>query len=121
MSNSRVSGRLFFKVDGQQYSVSASVSYNLGRPKRESFSSSAHEHFYKEVPQVPYIEGEVIDNGSLDVAKFMDLSDATITAELRNGKTVVVRNGWQAGEGTVNAEESKMPFKFEGQSAEEVK
>ncbi|WP_261840950.1 phage tail tube protein [Aliamphritea ceti] len=121
MSNKLVSGRIFFKVDGQQYSVSAGITYNLGRPKRESGSDSSFEHHFKEVAQVPYISGELFDNKSLDVAKFLDLDNATITAELATGKSIVLRNAWQTGEGEVNAEEGKIPFKFEGESAEEVK
>jgi len=117
----RVAGRLFFSIDGQQYSVKAGVTYNLGRPKRESMSDASHKHFYKETAQVPHISGDLIDNGSVDVAKFLELDGVTITAELANGKTVVLRNAWQSSEGDVGTEESSLSFKFEGESAEEIK
>ncbi len=121
MSNNRVAGRIFFKVDGQQYSVKASITYNLGVAKRESMSDAAHEHFYKETAQVPYIAGELVDKNSVDVAMFLALDEVTITAELANNKTIVLRDAWQTGEGEVNAEEGMLGFKFEGKSAEEVK
>jgi hypothetical protein len=120
MSNSRIAGRIFFSVDGQQHAVGASITYNLGRSKRESMSSSAHEHFYKEAAQVPYIAGELIDKGTLDVAKFLDLDGVTITAELANSKTIVLRDAWQVGEGEVNGEEGMISFRFDGKSAEEL-
>lgn len=117
----RVSGTIIFKVDGQQYSVFAGISYSLGRAKRESFTDSAHEPHYKEVGQVPFIAGELIDKNSVDVAKFLEVDEVTITAELANGKTIVLRDAWQVGEGEVNAEEGKIPFRFEGKSAEELR
>lgn len=116
----RVAGRLFFSIDGQQYSVKAGVTYNLGKAKRESMSSAAHKHFYKETPQVPSISGDLIDDGSIDVSKFLELDGVTITVELANGKTIVLRNAWQSGEGQVSTEESNISFKFEGESAEEI-
>lgn len=120
MSNSRVAGRIFFKVDGQQYSVGASVTYNLGLPKRESGSDSSFEHYYKEKPQVPYVSGELLDRNSVDVAKFLALDEVTVTLEIANGKTIAFRDGWQAGEGEINAEEGMIGFKFEARSAEEI-
>ncbi len=117
----RVAGRLFFSINGQQHSVKAGVTYNLGRPKRESMSDASHKHFYKESAQVPHISGDLIDNGSVDIATFLELDGVTITAELANGKTIVLRNAWQSAEGDVGTEESNVSFKFEGESAEEIK
>jgi hypothetical protein len=117
----RVAGRLFFKIDGQQYSVKAGITYNLGRPKRESMSDAEFNHYFKETAQVPSISGELIDKGDVDLAAFLELDGVTITAELANGKTIVLRNAWQTAEGETNTEESTVSFKFDGESAEEIK
>ncbi len=122
MSNpNRVAGQIFFKVDGQQYSVKGGMTCNLGRPKREGKRDASYEHYYTEKPQVPFIEGEIIDRKDLDVAKFLDLDGVTVTLELANGKTITLRNAWQAGDGNGGTEEASIAFKLEGKSAEEVR
>lgn len=121
MSKNRVAGRLYFKVDGQQHNVKAGITYNLGKPKRETISTAAHKHLYKETPKVPFIAGELIDTGDLDLGVFQELDGVTITAELANGKTIVLRNAWYADDGDANSEEATVGFRFEGESAEEVK
>jgi predicted heme/steroid binding protein len=120
MSN-KIAGKIYFKVDGHQYHATGSFSYGLGGSKKETMSTSDHEHFFKEKAKVPFIEGEIIDKNTIDVATFLELDGVTVTAELANGKSIVLRDAWQVGEGDVNGEEGKIPFRFEGKSAEEVK
>lgn len=120
MSSNRIAGRLFFLIDGKQYSVKAGVTYNLGKPKREGMSDASHEHFFKETPQIPFCSGDLIDKDTVDVEKFLELDGVTVTLELANGKTIVFRNAWHAGEGTISTEEANMPFKFEAKSAVEI-
>jgi len=43
-----------------------------------------------------------------------------VIAELANGKTVVLRSAWYAGEGKVNTAESEIDARFEGLSGEEI-
>jgi hypothetical protein len=75
---------------------------------------------YKETTVTPYIEGEIVDNSTLDMADLYAADDDTITLELGNGKMVVLRNSWYAGDGAANANEGKIPVRFEGKSCEEV-
>ena len=119
MANNRVSGALYFKIDGVQHRAQGNFTYNLGRPKREAKLGPDGVHGYKSMPQVPFIEGEITDSSDLDVAELLDLEDSTVTLELANGKTIVVRNAWQANEGNVGTEEANIAVRFEGMSGEE--
>lgn len=119
MSN-RISGVIFFKVDGAQYNAKGNFTYNLGRAKREAVMGSDTVHGYKETPQVAFIEGEISDSASLDLAKLVTLDGVTVTLELGNGKVIVLRDAWYAGEGTGNSEEANIGVRFEGLGAEEV-
>jgi hypothetical protein len=76
-------------------------------------------HGYKEVPQVPFIEGKITDSSDLDLAELCDVVDATVTLELANGKVIVLRDAWYAGEGTVDTDEGEIGVRFEGKSADE--
>ena len=120
MANNRRSGVLYVKVDGRQYDAKGSYTYNLGSPKREGIVGPDGVHGYKELPQIPYIEGEVVDEKDLDLKKFQLLEDSTVTLELANGKQVVLRNAWYAADGTIGTEEANVQIRFEGLSAEEV-
>lgn len=78
-------------------------------------------HGYKGMPRVPFIEGEITDRGNLDLAAFQALTDATITLELANGKTVILRDAWYSADGDVGTEEANIQVRFEGLSAEETR
>ena len=102
--------------------VKAGVSYGLGNWKRESIAGGDRIHGYKETPQPAFIEGEVTDKGSDDTKAFLELDDSTITLELANGKTIILRNAYQVGEGNVGTEEANVAFRFEStEPAEEMR
>lgn len=117
MSN-RVAGIVFVKVDGQQIKVKANVTCNAGLPKREAVVGHDGTHGFKETPQVAFIEGEQTDQKTLDLKKYLQIDGATVTAQLANGKTFVLRQAWNASEGSVGSEEASLPFRFEGLDAE---
>ena len=116
----RIGGLLYLRIDGVQHNPKGSFTYNLGSPKREAVLGPNAVHGYKEMPQVPYIEGEITDQDDLDLAALQAITDGTITLELANGKSIVLRDAWYAADGTVGSEEANVQVRFEGLSAEEV-
>lgn len=120
MGNRRA-GIAYFKVDSKQYDVKGNFTYNLGKPKREGIVGHDGVHGYKELPQIPFIEGEITDNKDIDLEKFLELDGVTVTLELANGKTILLRDAWNASDGNGESEDGKIAVRFEGISAEEVK
>lgn len=121
MSVNRRSGILYVKIQGKLQESKGNWTYNLGRPKRDAIVGTNDIHGYKEMPQVPYIEGTITDKSSLDLVNdILDITNETVTLELANGKTIVLRNAWYAGEGNVTTEEAEISVRFEGLEAEEV-
>ncbi len=118
--NPRVGGIISVKVDGAQHRAKGSWTYNLGRPKREAVVGADVVHGYKETPQPAFIEGEITDRRGLDLAALLDTKNATVTLEAANGKVIVLRNAWFAGDGNVQTEEGNIQVRFEGLSADEV-
>lgn len=119
-TNTRRGGILSLNLNGRRLDCKGSFTYNLGIPKREAIVGSDGVHGYKEMPQVPYIEGEITDRQDLDVAELCRTTGATLTLSLANGKTVVQRSSWFAGDGNVGSEEGNIAVRFEGLSAEEI-
>ena len=94
--------------------------YNLGAPKREALiGADLVIQGYKEMGQVPFVEGEITDQRDLILSDFLNLENTTITLELANGKVVTVRNAWYAADGNVQTEEGNIQVRFEGIEAEE--
>ena len=120
MAAQRVGGMIQVLVSGVRYDAAGNWSYNLGRPKREGKVGSDGVHGYTEVPQVPFVEGEITDKSTIDLAALLTAVDATVVLQLANGKTIVLRDAWQAGEGTASTEAGAVPLRFEGLQAEEV-
>jgi hypothetical protein len=119
--NKRVGGIISLKVDGDMYFAKGDFTYNLGLPKKEGIVGSDRVHGYKEVPQIPFIEGEITDRQEMSLETLMGIKDSTITLELANSKVIVLREAWNASEGTGNPGEGHLGVRFEGMSAEEVK
>lgn len=117
---SRRGGIIQIAVNGVRYDAKGDFSYNLGRPMAEAIIGADAVHGYKETPQVPFIEGEITDRGTLDLDALVTMRDASVTLYLATGKVIALRNGWYAAEGTGNTEEGNIEFRFEGMSAEEV-
>lgn len=117
----RVGGIISLKVNGDMYYAKGAFTYNLGKPKKEGIVGADRVHGYKETPQIPFIEGEVTDRQEMSLEDLLAVEDATITLELANGKVIMLRDAWNASEGTGNTEEGNVAVRFEGISAEEVR
>ena len=119
MAENRRAGVLYAKIDGTQRNAKGNWTYNLGAPKREAIVGADEVHGYKEMPQVPRIEGEITDSSDLSLEELTGIEQANVTLELANGKTFVLRDAWYAGDGDVGTEEGNVQVRFEGLSAEE--
>lgn len=117
----RRGGTIFFKVNSQQFRAKGNFSYVISVPKREAVVGADAVHGFTEKPQVPYIEGEITDGSDVDIQAFFNLTDATVTLELANGKVIVLRNAWYAGDAKGQTEEGNISARFEGMSGEEVR
>ena len=120
MAGNRRGGTIFFKVNGTQYEAKGEFSYNIGVAKRTAIVGASSVHGYTEEVQPPSIEGAITDSKDINLKTFLSIDDATMTLELANGKTIVLRNGWYANEGTVKTKEGEIPARFEGKSCEEA-
>lgn len=117
----RRGGMIEVKVAGVMYDAKGNFTYNLGRGKKTAIEGAAAMHGYSEKPQVAFIEGEITDKASLDLGALIGAEDVTVTLTLGNGKVIVWRDAYFAGEGTGNTEEGNVDFRFESSAqAEEL-
>lgn len=120
MAENRRGGTIFFKVDSVQRDAKGNFTYNAGGPKREAMiGADLIVQGYKEMGQVPFIEGEITDQGDLSLTEFINLENVTATLELANGKVFTLAEAWYAADGNVQTEEGNIQVRFEGRTGEE--
>lgn len=122
MSQNRRAGIIYLKVNGDLKECVGEFTYNLGKPKKSALKGADKVHGYGEEVQVAFIEGEIRDSNGLDLGKLCEIDGETVTLELANGKTIVLREAWYAGEGTGKTSDASIGCRFESaHQGEEVK
>lgn len=109
-----------FAIDGRTYDLVGDWTYNLGAPKRTALVGATGVLGPTEEHQAPFIEGVISDSGGLSVRELTQAVDVTITLQLRNGKGVVFRSAWWAGEGNITTAQGQISARFEALQAEET-
>lgn len=114
MATQRRAGIIQFTVNGVRYDCKGNFTYNLGYPKREAIKGSSGITGYKETAQEAFIEGEITDNTTLDLATLVQADSQSVMLLLGNGKTIALRQSWFAADGTGNSEEGNIAVRYEG-------
>ena len=115
---SKVAGTCFIKVNGTQYSLRANMNISIGDNEKESVVGLDRYHGIKEKPRASFIECDITDSADLDIKVLENLTDATVTVELINGKVAVLREATQVKAIELNAEDGQMGIRFEAPRGE---
>ncbi len=119
-TSKRLAGVAYLSVDGQTYLLTGDLSYSPSKVKRETLVGQDGVHGYSEMPLAGFIAGTFRDTGGIKVSDFNKMTNVTVTAELANGKTVVGRNMWQAGDALeVKTQESTVEVRWESTDVSE--
>jgi hypothetical protein len=116
----RIAGIAFLKVDGALYPLRGNFTVSPSSLERAGIAGQDYIHGYSELPRIPVISGDV----SLDPLLSMDdveaVVNATVTAELANGKTYVLREAWCTAALELNTREGQTRVTFQGVSCDEI-
>ena len=115
----KFAGILYLKVNGEQLYARGDFTYNVAGIKRETHKGVDGHFGYTESPTVAYIEGELSNHKELDTRYVANITDATLTLELDIGKTIILYDAAQVGNGDVNATKGTMKIRFEGSEGDE--
>jgi len=114
----RIGGTLAVVIDGELYEHEGAFTYNTGRAKREALMNSQRPVGFKEMAQVPFFEGNVYVTSDLNLDALLNANGVTATLSLANGKTLVYRDAWFAGDGTGDTENGTLAVRFEAKSCD---
>ena len=114
-NTNRVAGTCYLSVDGRRLARVGEFSYRPSNPTREAKVGADGYHGYKEKPTQGQIKAKLRDTGGTSVAQLGQMTNVTVMAELANGKTVIGRNMFVAGEPVAaDAEEAEIEITWEG-------
>ena len=117
---SAIGGTLNARVDGATVSAKGDWTYNTGQAKREQVVGIDGVHGYREMPQVPFVEGMTSDIAGVDLEALKNARDVPVELALVNGKTVVFKNATYCADGDHTIAEGEVQLRFEAESAEVI-
>lgn len=115
-----VAGTAYLKVNGQQYPLRGNFTVSPSAVERVGLAGQDYVHGYQENVRVPYIEGDVTMHPDLSIDDVSAVTDATVQADLINGKSYVLRNAWCKDALELNTKEGQFRVRWEGISCDEI-
>ena len=115
----RIAGIAYVKVNGKQYPLRGNLTVSPSPTERAGIAGQDGVHGFSENPRVPYIEMDVSLTSDLSIEELQAITDATVQAELANGKVYVGRNCWCKSALELNTHEGMTRVRFESYDIQE--
>lgn len=120
-SKTPIGGTAQIRVNGEQIEFRGDLTWNFQVAQKKGIAGrDGRVHGFVTDPVVPYIEMEVTVSGRKTTKDLEAIVDATVQAVLADGRQLVLRGAYVAGEITPGLDEAKMKLKFEGTDGEEI-
>lgn len=116
----RLAGVASLTINGDSWDVASELEYSPSTVQRETLKGQSRVEGYSEMPMQGYISASLRDRADATVFSLNGLTNATIVAQLANGKTVYGTALWQTGEIGVRTQEASFSIRFEGDSVVEA-
>jgi hypothetical protein len=116
----RIAGVAFLKVNGDMYPLRGNLTVSPSPMERAMIAGQDYVHGYSELPRVPYIEGDFSTLQGLSIEAIAAMVDVTVTAELANDTTFVLREACCRAALDINAREGQYRVRFEGVQCDEI-
>lgn len=116
----KVGGTAFCKVDGNQLPLRGSFVVSPSAVERTMLAGQDYVHGYTELPRVPFIEGDFSTLPEISLEDIEAQTNVTVTAELLNGRTYVLKEATVKSALEVNTREGQFRARWEGTSCDEI-
>lgn len=120
MAEKKIGGTAYLKADGIQYELGGSITVSPTVVEREGKAGLSGVAGYTEKPRVPFIEADLHTTADLSTEQLEAITDATVTAELANGKVYVLQGAWCVSAFDIDGAEGSVSVRFEGVSCEQL-
>jgi hypothetical protein len=120
MAAKRIAGVAHIVVDGNPLSLRGDLNLDPDNIEREGIAGQDGVHGFKEIPKVPYIEGNFTKDPNLSLEVIRAMDDVTVQAECADGTQYIFRNAWTAGARELDTGEGQVQIRWEATEADEV-
>lgn len=115
MATNMIAGTAYLSIDGRNVQLVGEFSYRPTQSNNETLTGMDGVHGLKATPAPGMIKAKLRDSGAISIADLANATDVTVVAQLANGKTVIGRNMWRAGEPVeVDTEDASFNIQWEG-------
>lgn len=114
MSNKKVAGTCYIKVDGDQLAVTGGVEAPLTDVEREAFKTSAGVH-YSETDVIPYVKVECVVPKDFPREAITKNDDLTVTVEFASGSVYVLSGAFLVNPAALKGDDGKVELEFNGE------
>ena len=117
-----IGGDVKFKIDGVQVLLRGNVTTNIGQAVvRESVRGLDGDHGYLERGVTPFVQIDMTETADFDLARVNAVVDSVVIAELKDGRTLMLRGARHVGEVEHNPEDATLPsVRCEGKTGEPI-
>lgn len=116
----RIAGIAYVYVDGRTLPLRGGFTVSPSALERTGIAGQDYVHGFSEVPRVPFIEGDISTTDEVSTEALEAITEATVTAELANGKTYVLSEAWCKAAFEINTRDGQVRVRFEGVSCNEL-
>ena len=116
----RVAGTAYVTMDGNQLALKGNLTVSLSKVERTGIAGLDRTHGYMEKPRVQYIEGDFTLVPELSIDDLDNITDATITAQLANGRSYFLSEAWTKAAHELSAEQGQVRVRWEGMDGSEM-
>lgn len=106
-----IGGIAYVKVNGLQYALRGELTIQPNATENEWIANQDGTQVFTQKAVTPYMEMKISDSDGLSIQDLNNIQDATITAELINGKVYTLRQGAQWGETKLDAAKGEITWK----------
>jgi hypothetical protein len=110
----KVAGIAFIKVDGRLLPLRGNFTVSPSPIERTGIAGQDAVHGFSELPRVPYIEGDITLDPSIETEEIESQNNVTVTAELANGHTYVLSQAWCKAALDLNTHDGMTRVRWEG-------
>lgn len=116
----RVAGLQSLSINGVNYSTSRPITYTVGTIQRAEMVNWDGSVDYSETPVAGSITVAIRDDGTVPVSEFHRMVNATVVADLANGKQVIGTNVFVTEPPNVDTAEGTFEVTFKGADISEA-
>jgi len=120
MAVQAIGGLATVRADGQQYALRGDFVVSPSPTERTGVAGMDGTHGFTEAHRVQFISGTISTTPDLSIEDLQNVTEATVQADLINGRSYVLRQAWTKSAFEINTSAGTIAVRWEGISLDEI-